>query len=266
MNSLIIDGLRLVYRVDGPDQAPPLVLVNSLGTALRMWDPQVQPLSRSLRVVRYDCRGHGSSELSNTPVTIARLGCDLLALLDQLAIERAHICGLSLGGMIVLWLAAEHPERVDRAVFANTAARIGTPATWTARIEAVRAGGMAAVRDAVVARFLSDTFRAGHPQVSQAIGDMLEATNPDGYIAACAALREADLHTLVPNIRVPSLIVAGALDQATLPAQAQELHDAITGSRLAVLPDAAHLSNVEQPQAFTACLLKFFNDPWPSAS
>jgi 3-oxoadipate enol-lactonase len=257
---MIVDGVRLAYRQDGPDQAPPLVLVNSLGTDLRMWDPQVALLSCSLRVVRYDCRGHGRSGLSNTPVTIARLGRDLLALFDQLAIERAHICGLSLGGMIALWLAAEHPERVDRVVFANTAARIGTPATWTARIKAVRAGGMAAVRDAVVARFLSDEFRARQPQVAQAIGDMLEATDPAGYMAACAALRDADLHTLVPKIRVPSLIVAGALDQATPPAQAQELHDAIAGSRLVVLPDAAHLSNVEQPAAFTACLLKFLND------
>jgi 3-oxoadipate enol-lactonase len=190
--------------------------------------------------------------------TIERLGRDLLALLDYLGIARAHVCGLSLGGMTALWLAAHHPERVGRAVFANTAARIGTAATWDARIAAVRGGGMAAVRDAVVARFFSEGFRARRPDVARAFGDMLEATRPDGYVAACAALRDADLRAVVPAIRAPALIVAGALDEATPPAQSEELHTAIGGSEMVAL-DAAHLSNVEQPEAFSARLLLFLN-------
>lgn len=256
MRSLIVDGVRLTYRLDGTDDSPPIVLINSLGTDLRMWNPQIATLSRSFRVLRYDIRGQGQSGVSDEAVTIERLGLDLLVLLDELSIARAHICGLSLGGMIALWLAVHHPERIERALFANTAARIGTVEGWNARIDAVRVGGMAAVRGAVVARFLSDGFRARHPETAHWIGDMLEATNPVGYIAACAALREADLRHLVHKIRIPSLIVTGALDEATPPVQAEELHNAIHGSDLIIFPEVAHMSNVEQPEAFSACLLQ----------
>ena len=173
MNFFASDGVRLVYRVDGPDDAPTIVMVNSLGTNLRMWDHQVALLSGNLRVVRYDCRGHGGSDVPAGPYTIERLGLDLLALLDTLQIERAYICGLSLGGMITLWVAAQNPDRVTRAVYANTAARIGTTEIWNARIDAVRTGGMAAVRDAVLARFLSEGFRRRHPEVVRQIGEMI---------------------------------------------------------------------------------------------
>jgi len=137
MNQLIVDGARLAYRLDGADDAPPLVFINSLGTDYGMWAAQVAALSRSLRVIRYDIRGHGHSGVSDTHVTIERFGRDLLALFDHLGIARTHICGLSLGGVIALWLAAHHPERVSRAVFANTAARIGSVESWSARIDAV---------------------------------------------------------------------------------------------------------------------------------
>jgi 3-oxoadipate enol-lactonase len=256
VTSLIVDRVRLTYRLDGPEQSPTIVLINSLGADLRMWNPQIAALSRSFRVLRYDVRGHGQSGASDKELTIAQLGLDLLALLDELSIARVHICGLSLGGMIGLWLAIHHPERIERAVFAHTAARIGTAEGWNARIEAVRAGGMAAVREAIVARFLSDGFRARHPETAHWLGDMLEATDPEGYIAACAALREADLRHLIHKIQIPSLILSGALDQATPPAQAEELHCAIRGSELIIFPGVAHLSNVEQPDAFNACLLK----------
>ena len=256
MRSLIVDGVRLVYRLDGDDDSPPIVLVNSLGTDLRMWDPQVAALSRIFRVLRYDIRGHGQSGLSDEKVTIERLGLDLMDLLDELAIRSVHICGLSLGGVIALWLAVHHPERIKRAVFANTAARIGTVEGWNARIGSVESGGMAAVREAVVARFLSEGFRVRQPETTRWVGDMLEATNPEGYIAACAALRDADLTHLIHKIRVPSLILAGALDEATPPAQAKELQKLIPGSDLIIFPEVAHLSNIELPNAFNACLLQ----------
>lgn len=251
------DGAHLAYRVDGSGAAPALVFANSLGTDLRMWDAQVEPLCRVLRIVRYDCRGHGGSDLSGEGVTIERLGRDLLALLDHLGIERAHVCGLSLGGLIAQWVAARHPERVGRVVFAHTAARIGTVESWEARIAAVRAGGMDAVREAVVARFLSTEFRARRPEVARAIGAMVAAIKPEGYIAACLALRDADLRPLTGAIRAPALIVAGALDEATPPAQSEELHAAIAASELVILANAAHLSNVEQPETFNAHLLRF---------
>ncbi len=255
MTSLIVDGVRLAYRLDGDEHSPAIVFVNSLGCDLRMWNPQVAALSGSFRVLRYDVRGHGQSGMSDKPITLERLGLDLLALLDELSIGRINICGLSLGGMIALWLAIRHPERIERAVFANTAARIGTADGWNARIGAVESGGMAAVREAVVARFLSEAFRARNPETAQWVGDMLEATNPEGYIAACVALRDADLRPLIDRIQVPSLVLAAALDESTPPAQAEELHNTIRGSELIIFPNVAHLSNVEQPDAFNACLL-----------
>ncbi|HEU5010960.1 MAG TPA: 3-oxoadipate enol-lactonase [Roseiflexaceae bacterium] len=255
-NFVTHDGARLAFRADGPDDAPPLVFINSLGTDMHMWGSQTSVLGQGFRVVRYDTRGHGQSDAPEGPYTIEQLGQDALALLDHLNIERAHVCGLSLGGMVALWLAATHSERVSRAVFANTAAQIGSAESWQARIDAVQAGGMAAVRGMVLARFLSPRFRKEHPAVTSSIGDMLEATDPTGYIGACAALRDTDLHPIVSAISAPSLIIAGTLDESTPPAQSDELHAAIAGSELIKLP-AGHLSNIEQPEQFSDHLLRF---------
>jgi 3-oxoadipate enol-lactonase len=252
-----IDGLRLAYRIDGPESADALVLINSLGGDLRMWEPQMASLASHFRVVRYDCRGHGESDVPVGPTTIDRLGADVVALLDHLNLERAHLCGLSLGGLTALWVAAYHRDRVRRVVFANTAARLGTTQSWDERIGAVRAGGLAAIRDAVVRRFLGAQFRAAYPDVTRRIGDMVEATPPAGYLAACTALRDADLRTVVSRIRAPSLILAGELDQSTPLQQSEELHTAIAGSELVVLPGAAHLTNVEQAEEFTRVVTNF---------
>ena len=228
-----------------------------------MWDAQVAYLSQRVRIVRYDCRGHGASDVPDGPYTIEQLGNDLLALLDALRIEQANICGLSLGGITALWFALAYPHRVARAVFANTAARIGTTQSWDARIEAVKSGGMVAVREMLLARFLSADFRQQHPEIARQFGDMIEATNPSGYISACAALREADLRASVHEIRTPSLILAGALDESTPPLQSHELHNAISGSQLIVFNDVAHLSNVERPQEFSEYVLSFLNGSHP---
>lgn len=257
MNFFSTDGLRLTYQVDGPSDAPALVLVNSLGTDLHMWDQQVALLSKDLRIVRYDCRGHSASDVPAGPYSFRQLGEDLLSLLDTLRIERAHICGLSLGGMIALWFTARYPDRVLRAIFANTAARIGTETTWNERIELVRSGGMAAIRQAVLARFLSAPYRQQHPEVTQQIDGMLESTDPLGYIAACMAIRDTDLHPLLPLIHTPSLIIAGSLDESTPPSLAEELHAALPESELLLLPDVAHLSNVERPETFSERVLDF---------
>ena len=252
-----IDGLRLAYRIDGPESADALVLINSLGGDLRMWDPQMTTLASRFRVVRYDCRGHGESDVPIGPATIDRLGADLVALLDHLNLERAHICGLSLGGLTALWLAAYHRDRVARAVFANTAARLGSTESWDERMRAVREGGMAAIRDAVVARFLGARFRAAHPDVTRRISEMVEGTPPAGYVAVCAALRDADLREVVSRIRAPSLIIAGELDESAPARQSEELHAAIVDSELVVLPGAAHLTNVEQADEFTRIVSTF---------
>jgi 3-oxoadipate enol-lactonase len=252
-----VEGARLYYHIDGPEGAPVVVFSNSLGTDLGMWELQVERFTEQLQVVRYDSRGHGRSDAPAGPYSIDLLGRDLLTLLDALDILRAHVCGLSLGGMAAQWLAIHHPDRVGRAVFADTAARIGSEAMWDERIQLVRAGGMRAIRERIVARFLSERFRQRHPDVTQRIGDTLEAMSPAGYIAACQALRDADLRGQESRIHAPSLVVVGALDEATPPSQAQELHAAIAGSALLILPDAAHLANVEQPDAFNARVLEF---------
>jgi 3-oxoadipate enol-lactonase len=257
MNFITANDVRLAYQVDGLADAPALVLVNSLGTDLRMWEPQVPLLSRRFRIVRYDCRGHGASDAPPGEYTLEQLGHDLLVLLDALHIEQAYVCGLSLGGLVTLWLASRHPDRVARAVFADTAARIGTRESWTTRIDLVKAGGMGAIRDMVLARFLSEGFRSHYAEVALKIGKMLEATNPEGYRGACAALRDADLRDALAAIRSPSLIMVGELDEATPPAQAQELHTGIKGSKLVILRKAAHLANVEQPEAFNTAIQAF---------
>ena len=257
MNYFTSSGARLAYQVDGSDDAPTLVLVNSIGTNLHMWDAQVARLSNTLRIVRYDARGHGASDVPAGPYTITQFGLDLLALLDELQIQQANICGLSLGGITALWFAIEYPHRVARAVFANTAARIGTTESWNARIETVSAGGMAAIRDTVLARFLSANFRQQHPETVQQIGDMIEATNPSGYISACMALRDADLRARVHEIRTSSLILGAALDESTPPSQAHELHNLIAGSQLRIFDEVAHLSNIERPDEFSEYVLSF---------
>lgn len=254
-----VAGARLWYHVEGPAGAPVALFSNSLGTNLRMWDAQAQAFAGRFRVVRYDSRGHGRSDAPPGPYTLDLLALDALALLDYLNVERVHVCGLSLGGMVALWLAANHPQRIDRVVFADTAAKIGNEERWTSRIAAVRAGGMRAIRDGVVAGFLSEPFRQRRPDIAQMIGDMLEEAPPEGYIATCEALREADLRAALARIAAPALILVGSRDESTPPTQARELHDAIAGSQLVILDGAAHLANVEQPDAFNAHALAFLS-------
>lgn len=247
----------IAYRVDGPADRPAIVFSNSLGTDHRLWDSQMPAVEDRYRVVRYEACGHGVSDLVHGRVTIERLGDGVVRLLDHVGIDRAVICGCSLGGVVALWLSVNHPERVTGAVLANTGAKVGTDESWNARIAAVRAGGTAAIRDQVVGRFLSAEFRARDPLTTALIAEMIEATNDDGYIAACEALRESDLRGAAKMVRVPTLIIGSEGDQSTPPALSRELAASIAGSELVVIPDAAHLSNVEQPKPFNARVARF---------
>jgi 3-oxoadipate enol-lactonase len=253
------DGTRLAYRVDGAAGRPVLLFINSLGTDMMMWQSQIAALERDYLIVRYDMRGHGQSAAPPGPYSLERLGRDALALIDHLQQSAVDLCGISLGGLTVQWLAANYPHRVRRVVLANTAARIGSADGWDARIAAVRAGGMAAIREIVLARFFSPAYRTANMEAARAIGDTLEAIAPRGYIGACLALRDADLRSAVSRIQAPVLIVAGAADEATPLVQAEELHEAIAGSELAVLQGAGHLSNIEQPEAFNRIVLSFLS-------
>lgn len=257
MNEVEVGNARLAYRVDGPPNAPALVFSNSLGLDWDMWQPQVNALGKQFSLLRYDSRGHGRSTVSPGPYTIETLGRDLVAILDHAGVESACVVGLSLGGVVAQWLAANHPERLERVVLANTGSRIGTAASWEDRIARVRAGGMQSIREMVVGRFLSVPFRQRRPDIEEQISAMLVATNPEGYIATCEALLEADMRAGMSEIRAPTLILAGALDESTPPALSEELHSAISSSELVTIPESAHLSNVEAAEVFNANVLRF---------
>ena len=247
---------RCKGQVEGPAAAPVLVLSNSLGTNMALWDGQMPALTASYRVLRYDTRGHGSSPLTTGPYSIAMLASDVLVLLDALKIERAHFCGLSLGGMTGMWLGIHAAERIDRLVLANTAPRIGAADIWNARIDAVRRGGMRAIADSVLERWFTAGFRARAPEAVGRVGALLAATPPLGYVACCAALRDADLWPGIASIRSPTLVITGTHDAATPAAEGRKTAERIAGARYVEL-DAAHISNVEAADRFTAELIAF---------
>jgi 3-oxoadipate enol-lactonase len=250
------DGIALHIDLQGAEGNPVLLLSNSLGTRLDMWAPQVEALASRYRVVRYDSRGHGRSSAPAGDYTIERLGRDAVAILDALNVSRARFCGLSMGGMVGMWLGTHVPERIETLVLANTAAWMGPPEVWQARIEAVLRDGMSAVTDAVIERWFTPGFRAAAPETVQGIAGMLLATPPAGYAGCCAAIRDMDQRQSLGIIRAPVLVIGGTHDPSTPLAKAQEIADAIAGARLVAL-DAAHLSNVEQAEAFTAALIEF---------
>jgi 3-oxoadipate enol-lactonase len=235
----------LAYRLDGAADAPVIVLSASLGTTHALWDAQVEALARDWRILRYDMRGHGASSIPPGPWTVADLGQDVLALLDALGLARVAFCGLSLGGMIGMWLALAAPARIARLVLANTTARTAAPAAWDARIAAVEAGGMAAVAEPVLERWLTPLFRAREPAAAQRVRAMLLACPPVGYARACAAVRDMDLLERLDGIGVPTLVIAGAHDPATPPADARAIATRLARAELVEL-EAAHLSNIEQ--------------------
>jgi 3-oxoadipate enol-lactonase len=252
-----VDGVGIAYRLDGDPEAPSVVLLNSVGCDLHMWDPHVDSLGADLRVVRYDARGHGASDAPPPPYTLDRLGGDLIGLLDALAITRAHVVGASLGGLVGLWIAVRHPDRVDRAVFAGTAARIGTAELWQERADAVRTGGTEAVAGHVMTRFFSEGFRRDHADIVARYAAVLRVQSPRGYEGTCLALRDADLREEVASISTPSLIVVGDQDVATPIEEAESLHETIGQSRLIALEGAGHLCSVERPEAFDEAVGRF---------
>jgi 3-oxoadipate enol-lactonase len=233
--------------VTGPADAPVLVLSNSLGSALAMWDALAGPLAERFRLVRYDMRGHGASPVPPAPYSIDDLGGDLVTLLDHLGIERASLAGVSLGGMTGMWMGIHAPERVERLVLCCTSAKLGPPETWSDRARLVRAQGTGAVAPAVARRWVTDALADRRPELEA----MIAATPPEGYAGACAAIEHMDLEPRLGEIRAPTLVIAGAQDQATPPAHAERIAAGIPGARLEVLDGAAHLANLERPDTVT---------------
>ena len=247
--------IDLHYGIEGPSGAPVLVLSHALGLSMAMWDPQVAALSREFRVVRYDHRGHGGSPVPAGPYRIEDLGRDVVRVLDRLELGRVSFCGLSLGGMVGLWLAANAPERVDRLVVCCAAARMPRPEDYAERAKVVRAQGMAAIADMVIGRWFTPAFKARRPDVIAGIKARLLASPPEGYAATCEALAAMDLRDDLPRIAASTLVIAGGEDQATPPEHAEEIARRIPAAELVVIPDAAHLANIEQPDAVTARIL-----------
>lgn len=250
------DGVALHYRLDGPEDAPVLVMSNSLGTDVTMWQPQMPALAQRFRVLRYDTRGHGQSGLSPGDYHVDRLGKDVVTLMDALDIPQAMFCGLSMGGMTGMWLGVHAPERFTKLVLCNTAAKIGTPEVWNTRIAAVRQGGMAAIVPGVIQRWFTDGFVKAQPAAVEAISAVLLATKPEGYCAACGAVRDMDQRDSIKAIRLPTLVIAGTHDLATTAVDGKAAAHAIPGARYVEFP-AAHLSNVEVAADFTKELTGF---------
>lgn len=251
-----LPAVRLHYGVDGDAGAPPLLLSNSLGTSIQMWAPQIDVLATRFRVVRYDSRGHGRSEVTRGPYSIEMLAQDALGLLDALAIPRTHFCGLSMGGVVGMWLGVNAPERIDRLVLANTGAKIGTTELWDARIDAVQKGGMASIAPGVLARFFSAQSVAQPTPIIAQVRATFEATSGEGYAASCAAVRDADLRRSLQRIRAPTLVIGGTEDRSTPPADARFIAEQVPDGHYVELP-ASHLSNIQAAPAFTQALVQF---------
>ena len=246
-----IKDLRMHYQLDGSAAAVTLVLSNSLGTNLSLWEPQLPVFASDVRVLRYDSRGHGQTSATPGEYSIELLARDVLRLLDALKLDRVHFCGLSIGGMTGMWLAVNAPERLNKLVLCSTAPKIGNADDWNTRTKTVREGGTKSVSDAVVERWFTPDYRAKNPAVMAKTKAMIDGTSTDGYTGSCAAVRDFDFWAKVGEIKAPTLVVAGTHDAAVPPANVQKLAHAIPGARYTEL-SAAHISNIEDSARFTA--------------
>lgn len=254
-----IAATKIWYRLDGRPGAPALVFSNSLGTTHAMWDGQVELLAPYFHILRYDTRGHGQSEVPPGPYTIARLGEDVLQLTQSLGIERFSFCGLSMGGMIGLWLGSQAPEHIERLVLCNTGAVIGQAAIWNERIAIAESKGMAALADGAMDRWFTKRFQETHAPAVRRVRDAFLSIDPRGYAACMGAIRDMDLRPLLGRIKAPTLVIAGSEDPATPPSLSEEICRAVPSARQVTLP-TAHISNIEAMAAFNEALIGFLKE------
>lgn len=248
-------SIRLHTVIEGPASAEVLVLANSLGTAIGMWDAQMPRLTERYRVLRYDLRGHGRSDVPSGPYEIADLGRDLLSVVADAGVERAHVAGVSIGAMSAMWAAAHGPERVDRLVLISTSARLGPPEAWAERAAKVGAGGTAAVVDAVVPRWFTLDFVERRPDELERVRRMFVTTPADGYAACCGAIERMDLEPELRGISAPTLVIAAADDPATPVHHMERIAALVPDARLEVVPHAAHLVNIQRAERVTDLIL-----------
>jgi 3-oxoadipate enol-lactonase len=250
------NGVPLYVQVEGPERAPTLILSNSLGTTLDMWEPQLGPFTQHFRLVRFDRRGHGKSGAPKGPYSMEQLGRDVLAIMDGLDIKKANWCGLSMGGMEGMWLGANAPERFERLVLSNTCCYFPDKKGWNDRLALVQEKGVPAFAAANMERWFTKGFREREPQAVARIMEMFSATPLEGYIACGSAVRDMDHRELLPKVKVPKLVLIGRHDPATTPEAGEYICTNIPGAQYVML-DAAHLSNIEQPQQFNDAVLGF---------
>ncbi len=254
-------SVEVAHELLGPMDDPPVILSCSLGTDRSMWDPQTPALAGTHLVVRYDLRGHGQSPAPPGPYAISDLGEDLLALMDRLEIERASLCGVSIGAMTSIWAAANAPERVHRLVLCCTSARFGPEAAevYRARAQTVRAHTVDAVADGALERWFTPGFREAQPELMAQIRKGLTDTSSEGYAGCCEALAALDLHPALGSISAPTLVIAGAEDPATPPDHGRAIADGIAGARFELIEGAAHLANIEKAELVTPLIAGFID-------
>lgn len=260
MHYLDLPGHRLRYRIDGADQAAPwLLFCNSLGTDLHMWDAQAAVLSRHFRVLRYDRRGHGRSSAPPRPYSLADLGGDVIALLDRQEIEKAHFCGLSIGGLTGQWLGINAGQRLNKLVICAAAAKIGTAEGWAARVDDVRMNGLSALTAATAERWFTPAFKAAEPGVVSSVLESFAATSVEGYTGCCTALAGADFREEIKRIANPLLAISGDDDPVCPPSDLEYIAARVQQGRHLSLR-GRHIVNIESSQAFNAALLDFLRN------
>jgi 3-oxoadipate enol-lactonase len=253
-------AVELRHEFRGKRGSPALVFTGSLGTDLTMWQPQADVLKPHFCTLRYDIRGHGRSEVPPGPYSMDDLGSDLVALLDRLGIDRASLCGLSIGGMISMWVAAHAPDRVDRLILCCTSAQLGPAESWLERAALVRADGVQAVADAVLDRWFTPAFAAAHPELIERMRATLIATPREGYAGCCEAIAAMDLTPVLPSISAPTLVIAAAEDPSTPPEHGRRIAELIPGARFELVQDARHIASIEQEDLITSLIQGFLND------
>jgi 3-oxoadipate enol-lactonase/4-carboxymuconolactone decarboxylase len=260
--------MTLRWRIDGPEGAPTVVLLHSIGTTTEIWTPCLAPLIERFRVVRIDARGHGDSPATppGTRCEIADLGADVLAVLDVLRLPRVHLAGLSLGGMTAMWLAIHRPERVGRLALLCTSAYLPPAQGWLDRATTVRTEEMAAIADAVVAPWITAPLAARDPALVARLRAMLVGTDAESYAQCCEAIAGMDLRADLARIAAPALVIAGADDSAIPPLHSRTIADGIAGARLEILAPAAHLATYEQSGRIAALLIDHFRVGGPLAA
>lgn len=255
-----VNNTQIHYRLDGPEQGPVIMFSNSLASNLSMWDNQISELTAAgYRILRYDSRGHGQSAVPQGPYSIEMLCNDAVGLLDQLGLDKVFFCGLSKGGMVGQMFGVKYPERLTALMLSSTSAYVGFPESWNERIDQVQSRGMQSVVEATIDRWFTQSGQERMPKEVGKIRKMILDTPVEGFCASCAAIRDMDQRKSITAISLPTLIVVGEHDQGTPVEETEFIHRQINSSQLQIIPEAAHMVNIEQANVFTRVLLEFVN-------